>query len=490
MANSRPRFILIPGRTSSAARRLRDNYPYDNTSGVTRGDSPHDTPGHTRHSQHSDADSEQDDGDQRRRRKIDAFMRAISRVLTPVIICMALAIWLVHSLADPRLCRPLRKGRVFEPPDSLESEETGSISDDESSPTNVFAGSSDSFVPAIIFIAIFLVLIVLFTFLLVYLYKAGKAKYIMGWLILAVVLIFAYVGGLYIFDFCRSRCIPLDWVTLSVAVWNFTITGLISVFGMAPRLVNQGYLIVMSALMAYIFRTLPSWSVWVVLGLLVAWDLFAVLSPYGPLNRLVALARERNDTLPALVYDTNPDSVLRNEGAPPAIRRHRRQKKQQISCLRNDALNTTDTGEGNMMTQGSASEVMRRVGDDVEQVGDTDTDESDFEHVPDSTMEYEEEDDEEIQVGTLGAHLKLGLGDFVFYSILVTQASQEGAMTTVASIMAILAGLSVTLILVTAYRRALPALPISICAGLIFHFLTRFTLQPLLRELGPDMIFF
>lgn len=92
-------------------------------------------------------------------------------------------------------------------------------------------------------------------------------------------------------------------------------------------------------------------------------------------------------------------------------------------------------------------------------------------------------------IGTLGHHLKLGLGDFVFYSILVAQASNRGAMTTVISFIAILNGLCATLFLVTVYRKALPALPISIVLGLVFFFLTRFTIQPFVENLLPELLF-
>lgn len=492
MANSRPKFVLIPGRVSSAARRLSNINPYDSTSRANREDSTasSDMAPQNFDAHQTDAGSGDDEANERRRRKIDAFMRAISRVLTPVIICMALAIWLVHSLADPKLCRPLKKGRVYEPPNSLEPVETESTSDEEPPLPEENTESSYSALAAGIFIGAFILLMVVFTFLLVWLYKAGCSKLIKGWLLVAVALILSYIGGLYIFDFCRSRCIALDWVTLSVSMWNFTITGLISVFGTAPRFINQAYLIVVSALMAYIFRTLPSWAIWVILAALVIWDLFAVLSPYGPLNMLVNLARQQNDMLPALVYDTNPESVGRGERAQPAVRQRRRQRKRRIPCINGDALNTADTGETSIRMEGSGNEVMRRVGEPSEPSESTDdSDDSDYEPLHETTLELEE-DDEEIHVGTLGAHLKLGLGDFVFYSILVAQASKEGAMTALASIIAILAGLTVTLILVTAYRRALPALPISICAGLVVHFLAQFSLQPLLRELSPDMVFF
>lgn len=77
-----------------------------------------------------------------------------------------------------------------------------------------------------------------------------------------------------------------------------------------------------------------------------------------------------------------------------------------------------------------------------------------------------------------GNSIKLGLGDFIFYSVLVAKASEFSFATFAACTLVILAGLGSTLILLSVYHQALPALPISIFLGVLFYLLTRTSIEP------------
>ena len=54
---------------------------------------------------------------------------------------------------------------------------------------------------------------------------------------------------------------------------------------------------------AYIFTSIPEWTTWVLLVAMALYDLFAVLTPSGPLQMLVNLAMERDEDIPALLYE-------------------------------------------------------------------------------------------------------------------------------------------------------------------------------------------
>lgn len=88
----------------------------------------------------------------------------------------------------------------------------------------------------------------------------------------------------------------------------------------------------------------------------------------------------------------------------------------------------------------------------------------------------EGDDDEEEDLGRNS--IRLGLGDFIFYSVLVAKAAEYSFTTFMVCMLVILAGLGGTLILLSVFHHALPALPISICLGIFFYIVTRFLIEP------------
>ena len=74
--------------------------------------------------------------------------------------------------------------------------------------------------------------------------------------------------------------------------------------------------------------------------------------------------------------------------------------------------------------------------------------------------------------------IKLGLGDFIFYSVLVSRAAFYGFATWAACLLVVLNGLGLTLVLLAIFNKALPALPISIALGVLFFVLSNVLIVP------------
>ena len=86
--------------------------------------------------------------------------------------------------------------------------------------------------------------------------------------------------------------------------------------------------------------------------------------------------------------------------------------------------------------------------------------------------------------------VKLGLGDFVFYSLLMGRATLDSDPNTImACYVAILVGMFLTILLLTMAGSALPALPISMACGILFYFLTSLIISPFTKALWINRVF-
>ena len=172
-----------------------------------------------------------------------------------------------------------------------------------------------------------------------------------------------------------------------------------------------------SALMALVFiKFLPDWTTWVVLGVISIWDLVAVLSPKGPLRILVETAQERNESIfPALIYSSavaymttvSPEDTPSNEQSPQQSGASPSNEGPDVVIAQPSSSRQSQAEAFNNNSGGNHSSTSRIVPPD---------------------------DDEERGV-------KLGLGDFIFYSVLVGKASSYGDWnTTLSCFVAILIG--------------------------------------------------
>nr|CAD7587292.1 unnamed protein product [Timema genevievae] len=214
-------------------------------------------------------------------------------------------------------------------------------------------------------------------------------------------------------------------------------------------------------------------------------DLIAVLTPKGPLRILVETAQERNEQIfPALIYSStymySYVSVASGDESEPGT--SSTQSPQRSSNQTQETEDDPESGFSREWVATHGERAERRQQDVRENTGSRSASYR-VTTQPAVQADYRELEEEERGV-------KLGLGDFIFYSVLVGKASSYGDWnTTLACFVAILIGLCLTLLLLAIFKKALPALPISITFGLIFYFATREIVKPFADSLASEQVF-
>ncbi|KAL1284531.1 Presenilin-2 [Trichinella pseudospiralis] len=337
---------------------------------------------------------------------------------------------------------------------------------------------------------IMLCVIIVMTVFLILLYKYRFYRFIHGWLLFSSLIMLSLFSLIFLRQVFFTFNVPIDYVTVTFAMWNYAVVGLISIHWKAPLRLQQAYLIMVSALLALIFiKFLPDWTTWAVLVCISFWDLVAVLCPRGPLRMLVEMAQERDEPIfPALIYSStivygctggedkissdSGNSQLSTDSAKqgPSDSSSKVVNENGVVCVHNQLRGTLTRRLKQPKNQDRAT------GDIAQLQPYTDRRET--------TMETENSVSEEPR------GVKLGLGDFIFYSVLVGKASSYGDWsTTVACFVAILVGLCLTLFLLAIFEKALPALPISILLGILFYFATSLIISPFANTLASNQIF-
>ncbi|KAI8350897.1 Presenilin-domain-containing protein [Choanephora cucurbitarum] len=331
--------------------------------------------------------------------------------------------------------------------------------------------------------------ITVMTFMFVLCFKYRLYKLLFFWLGLSVFSVLGITASTLWIEMMNVYQIPLDYLTLIVCAWNFSIVGVIAVFWNSPLWIQQAYLIAISAVTSISMLRMPSWTTWTVLIAVAIYDLFAVLCPAGPLQLLISIAEERDEEIPALIYSVGmasfdtPDNQI--------VGGYTTQESKQRSIISSFAswipfyksnhtgYHTVETQEEELpMSSSSANDTIRPLRPSEATAKPTRTNRR-------SNQEEADEDEED----DMNA-IKLGLGDFIFYSVLVGKASRTDAVTLCLCIISILIGLAITILILTIKRKALPALPFSIFFGSITYAISYFMTGPMIRQLNFDLISF
>ncbi|KAL1925757.1 uncharacterized protein VTP21DRAFT_640 [Calcarisporiella thermophila] len=377
------------------------------------------------------------------------YMEQIYLIIRPVVVCIVLSIlWVKIANSGKSSYRPVAAYQVFT--------ETSSTT------------TSEQFLGSLANAGIIIGQIILVTIIIVCLFKHGFIKILVGFFMIVVLMLLGFMTYLLILNLIQVFAIPLDYPTLIFCLWNFAVVGLISVFYKAPLWLQQIYLTILSSLMAFALTALYEWTTWILLALLAIWDLIAVLCPFGPLRILVESSRQQQRDVPALLYSVNAVWLMATPAHHPSS---------QLDSLAENSTPLVD--EGRVV-------VNQRRSDGFAPLRDGNASGPDLTGRPEQNEERRQEEgegrnreaEEEEEEDEERNGLKLGLGDFVFYSVLIARAALYDWITTVCCSVAVLTGLAATIFLLAMYQKALPALPISIALGMLFYFISRYVLVP------------
>ncbi|KAL8493575.1 hypothetical protein ACS0TY_024667 [Phlomoides rotata] len=431
---------------------------------------------------------------------LETIGHEIIGVMAPVSICMLLVVLLVYTVYNPSATAAA--GTTIRSAANLvylESPTDSTVQKLEGAILNAF---------------VFVVLITLVTFLMFLLYYYRFNNFLIYYTRFSVFTILSAMGSSILISIIQRFNIPIDAITFYILLFNFTVLGTISVFSNGiPIILKQSTMVGLGVTVAAWFSRLPEWTTWVVLVALALYDLAAVLAPGGPLKLLVELASSREEELPALVYESRPN-VGRNGGARESSlgilvsagigmssdTNNNNGSVELQELLRNaDRSNGTEIQEREQLMI-AVDQTGRSNGGEIEEVREDAGETSPLMGGDDSNGSSSCNDDNRlsqrnervgIEIEEIDPRgIKLGMGDFIFYSVLVGRAAMYDLMTVYACYLAIISGLGCTLILLAVCRHALPALPISITLGVIFYFLTRLFMEPFVVGASTNLMMF
>lgn len=311
--------------------------------------------------------------------------------------------------------------------------------------------------------------------------------------------LFLGLANLVLLPLLQMAEVQLDKITYYIMLWNFASVGVLtSLCWRAPTLLKHSQLVVLAALCAYWFTFIPPWTTWLILLSLVAYDVAAALSPPPP------PPPASHAPLPSLVFEAGPfyyrvppsqhlgvgssaggsvvDSDSDEDGDDPGATigstiGHSRQWQ------RSHQVNRRSSSESRYSDQGLSLPLLAHVNEDAS--------DSEMSRSPRHWFVYNNAGDDDDLTVVMPASIKLGLGDFIFYAVLVGRAATYDMMACVACYLGVVAGLGLTLCHLCVHkhaRTALPAMPLSMLLGTAFYMATRLLLERLVVPLTGHLL--
>ncbi|VDM96901.1 unnamed protein product [Thelazia callipaeda] len=271
------------------------------------------------------------------------------------------------------------------------------------------------------------------------------------WLYMSCVLIIFGVFSSFLVDLFKAlgfETAPPVFTILIVAAYGSI--GIIVFFTKrAPLYMHQFYVICNCSLVSVFYlRMFPTHTAWFVLVCIIIWDAFAVLAPFGPLRRINEKAHEYSDQVLRFLMFTAQD---------------RSDSLQDETIDENIRLRKTASPERDIQAK-----IVERNCQKVET----------FIKLANEERKYTVYD------ALNDASIRLGMGDFVFYSLLVGKAAaSQSAMCVLGSAVGILVGLVVTLTVLSNEEETTPALPVSITVALLLHFGIYLFVEPFYQQI-------
>ena len=356
-----------------------------------------------------------------------------------------------------------------------------------------------SFINAIVIVCV----LALVTFVLVFCYWMRCMKFLLGYMIFSSGILLGLLGGLIWFTALLRWDIAMDAITFYSVLYNFSIVGVIAIFYQKgiPMTATQAYLVCTSVILAWNFARFDEWTCWALLIMLAMYDLCAVLTPCGPLKMLVGLMQEREDPLPGLLYEAHLPAAPSQQRELQELQQQN-QHQQRENQVQIPAPTSLGVGLAGLVSIMAELEGNKGKSSDSDNESDNHSRNSsvdggsshgllnDSNDLVESAPQKKKRKTQSSKKASEPSSIKLGLGDFVFYSVLVSRAAMHGFSTCIACALVIMGGLGLTLVLLAVFQKALPALPVSIFLGVLFYLCTRVLIVPLLEESSSLPIYF